>query len=75
MKLASVGPWNESGGAVLLTRPSSSSPVISSLVDAGEISTASSGIATDSAVGIVSADAQAPAIQLAPSESTNLRAA
>ena len=41
--------------------------MISSLVDAGEISTTSSGIATDSAIGIVSADAQAPAMQLAPS--------
>ena len=71
--LASVGPWNESGGAVRLTKPLSSRPVISSEVDAGEISRTSSGIVTDSAVGIVSADAQAPAMQLAPSESTILR--
>ena len=71
----SVGPWNESGGAVRLTSPSSSRPVISSLVDAGEISSTPSGIATDSAVGIVSAEAHAPAMQLALSDSTILRAA
>ena len=50
-------------------------PVISSLVDAGEISRTPSGIATDWAVGIVSFDAQAPVMQLALSESTSLRAA
>ena len=75
MYLASVGPWKVSGGAVRLTSPSSSRPVISSLVDAGEICRTPSGIATDSAVGIVSAEAHAPAMQLAPSESTILRAA
>src|SRR5436190_23549450 len=72
--LASVGPWNESGGAVRLMRPLSSRPVISSLVEEGEISRMPSGIATDLAVGMVSAEAQAPAMQLAPS-SDILRAA
>src|SRR3954447_11903271 len=73
--LASVGPWNESGGEVRFTRPSSSRSVISSLVEAGEICRTPSGIETDCAVGIVSADAHAPVRQLAPSESTSLRAA
>ena len=72
--LASVGPWNESGGAVRLIRPLSSRPVISSLVDAGEISRIPSGIATDRATGIVSAEAHSPAMQVAPS-SDILRAA
>src|SRR3954452_24556674 len=72
--LASVGPWNESGGAVRLRRPLSSRPVISSLVDAGEISRIPSWIATDLAVGMVSAEAQAPAMHEAPS-SDILRAA
>src|SRR5256885_4352100 len=72
--LARVGFWNESGGAVRLRRPLLSSGVISSLVDAGEISRTPSGIATDRATGIVSDEAHSPAIQLAPS-STILRAA
>ena len=72
--MASVGPWNLSGGAVRFTSPLSSRPVISSLVEAGEIWRIPSGIVTDCAVGIVSADAQAPVMQVAPSESTSLRA-
>src|SRR5436189_5873399 len=72
--LASVGPWNESGGAVRLMRPLSSRPVISSLVEAGEIWRIPSGMVTDLAVGIVSAEAQAPAMHEAPS-SDILRAA
>ena len=67
MGSASVGPWNLSGGAVRLTRPSSSRSVISSLVDAGEISRTPSRIVTERAVGIVSAEAQAPAMHEAPS--------
>ena len=73
--LASVGPWNESGGDVRLTSPSSSRSVISSAVEAGEICSTPSGIDTDWAVGIVSDEAQAPVMQLALSESTSLRAA
>ena len=71
---ASVGPWNESGGAVRLIRPLSSRPVISSLVEAGEISSTPSRIETERATGIVTDDAQEPAMQLAPSP-TSLRAA
>ena len=73
--LASVGPWNESGGDVRFTSPSSLREVISSLVEAGEICKTPSGIETDWAVGIVSAEAHAPVMQLALSESTILRAA
>jgi hypothetical protein len=73
---AKVGPWRASGGAVRFISPSGSSrPVISSLVEAGEICSTPSRDDTDSKVGIVSADAHAPAMQLASSDSTILRAA
>ena len=75
MKLARVGPWNESGGEVRLTKPSSSRPVISSEVADGEISGTSSGTETDSPLGIVSAEPQGPAMQLAPSDVASLRCA
>src|SRR4051794_23375913 len=71
---ASVGPWNESGGTVRFMRPLSSSGVISSLVEAGEICSTPSLIETERATGIETDDAQEPAMQLAPSE-TSLRAA
>src|SRR5918992_2125032 len=74
-KFASVGPWNESGGDVRLTNPSSSRPVISSEVADGEISGISSGTETDSPLGIVSAEPHGPAMQLAPSDVASLRCA
>ena len=69
-----VGPWKRSGGEVRATSPLSSRVEISSAVEAGEISMTPSGIVTERAVGIVSVEAQAPAMQLAPS-ATSLRAA
>ena len=73
--LASVGPWNESGGDGPVDQPVVVEIRDLVAVEAGEICSTPSGIDTDWAVGIVSDEAQAPVMQLALSESTSLRAA
>ena len=64
-----------SGVGVLQTKPSSSRPVSSAEVEAGEISTTWLGMATDSATARLTVLASAPMITWTPSDWTSLVAA